>query len=205
MRAATSTLAAFANGFLTVFCEVMPSRPRIAPRARPPNAPVPPEKRVSTQTPNMSCAAGSPSSPAECLEKGKRRGLVSRAGARRSSNMVGGLFWGDEFLNRGTRNAQGHSLTVHRGTHGHTHGTQKYTGVHRGTQGYTWIYRGTLGYTGIHRGTQGYTGVHRGTQGYTAHELYIHSGADASIPTLLFYTNAFVQRSAQAVPCNTYF
>ena len=97
MRAATSTLAAFSNGFLTVFCEVMPSRPRIAPRARPQKAPVPPEKRVSPQTPNMSGAAGSPPSLAECLEEGKRRRLVSRAGARRSSNMVGGLFWGDEF------------------------------------------------------------------------------------------------------------
>mmetsp|Transcript_28523 Transcript_28523/g.45741 ORF Transcript_28523/g.45741 Transcript_28523/m.45741 type:complete len:259 (-) Transcript_28523:103-879(-) len=42
VRAATSTLAAFSNGFLTVFCEVMPSRPRIAPRPRPPNAPAPP-------------------------------------------------------------------------------------------------------------------------------------------------------------------
>jgi len=69
-------------------------------------------------------------------------------------------------------------ITVHRGTQG-------YTGVHRGTQGYTGVHRDTHGYTGVHRGTQGYTWIHRGTQGYTAHELYIHQGAEASIPTLL--------------------
>jgi hypothetical protein len=86
----------------------MPSRPRIAQRARPPNASVPPEKRVSTQTPNMCGAVGSPLSPAECLEEGKRRRLVSRAGARRSSNMGGGPFW-REFFNRVTRNARGYT------------------------------------------------------------------------------------------------
>jgi hypothetical protein len=110
VRAATSTLAAFSNGFLMVFCEIMPSRPRIAPRARPPNAPVPPEKRVSTQTPNMSGAAGSPPSPAEYFEEGKRRGLVSFAGARRSSNMGGGFF-GVNFLT-GVQGMHGRYTTV---------------------------------------------------------------------------------------------
>ena len=47
-------------------------------------------------------------------------------------------------------------------THGHTQGTQGYTGVHRGTQGYT----GVL-YTGVLRGTQGYTGVHNTIKLYT--------------------------------------
>ena len=149
MRAATSTLAAFANGFLTVFCEVMPSRPRIAPRVRPPNAPVPPEKRVSTQTPNKSGAAGSPPSPAECLEEGKRRGLVSRAGARRSSNMGGGFFG----VNLLTGVQEMHGGTVQSDS----------------TQGYTWAH---TGYTGVHRGTQGYTRVHRGTQ----HISYTYTG-----------------------------
>jgi hypothetical protein len=112
-----------------------PSSPRIAPRARPPNAPVPREKRVSTQTPNMSGAAGSPPSPAECFEEGKRRGLVSNAGARRSSNMGGGLFWGD-FFYRGTRNAQGYRIPS--------------TVQSDSSQGYTWVH---TGYTGVHRGT----------------------------------------------------
>jgi hypothetical protein len=107
--------------------------------------------------------------------------------------MVGGLFWGDDFFNRGTRNAQGHSLTVHRGTHGHTHGTQGYTGVHRDTQGsigvhWGTVHRDTQGYTGVHRGTQGYTGVHRGTQHmsytYTVVRTLLYQRF-CSIPTLL--------------------
>ena len=64
-----------------------------------------------------------------------------------------------------------------------SHSTQGYTWAHTWyteVQYYTGVHRDTQGYTGVHRGTQGYTGVHRGTQGYTAHELYIHSGADAS-------------------------
>jgi hypothetical protein len=111
----------------------------------------------------------------ERSEEDKHRRLASRAGARRSLNIVGGGRRGD-FLT-GVR-TQGYT----RGTKGVHRGTQGYTGVHRGTQGYTGVLRGTQGYAGVHRGTQGYTGVHRGTQGYpgvprgTQRYTWVHRG-----------------------------
>ena len=194
-------------GLKTFFCQKPLPRNRAhasprdhVPRTRPP----PPEKHASTQTPNVSGAAGSPPSPRNVWRRFNVGGWC-RALEHAELKWGGGwiFFFGGGEGHRGTqKGCTGYS--THTGVHMCTHGgTQMYKGVrgvhggthgctgeHRGTQAYTWVHKG---YTRVHKGyTRGtvrragvlYTGVqyctdrgtiHRGTQGYTGVHRGVHT------------------------------
>jgi hypothetical protein len=174
-------------GLKTFFCQKpLPlNRAHASPRDHVPRTrPPPPEKHASTQTPNVSGAAGSPPSPRNVWRRFNVGGWC-RALEHAELKWGGGV----DFLFWGGRGSQGYTKGMHRvqythrGTHVHTRG---YTDVQRGprgTRGYTWVHGGTQGHTGVHMGAQG---LHTGTQG--VHKGYCTQGRGTVHRGTVLYT-----------------
>jgi hypothetical protein len=109
----------------------MPSRPRIAPRARPPNAPVPHRSAWAPRHPIWAVPREALLLPRNVWRRVNVGGWC-HAREHAGAQLWGGGFFGVNFLT----GVQG----MHRGTV-QSDSTQGYTGAHPG-------------YTGVHRGTQ---------------------------------------------------